>query len=305
MYVSDDDRITPRPPRRSPAAILAALVVAIGGVAGFVYYYLNHADDSQRQQLAALQQAVKDVAAPPKALVSEPPPAPAPTPAPAPVAAPPAPDPVVASEPPAEPVAEAPPLPALDDSDAALRQELAGLSGWQASATALLVNDQLLRRFVTFVNTVAAGKVDHKNGPFQPIKGRFTVTAGDQPQMAAESSTRYNLYVGLVTAVDPQQCAALYRRYYPLLAKAYGELGEKGNFHSLVLKAIQVLDSTPALPTNATLTPGLKGMWKYADPQLEALPPAQKQLLRSGPENVANLKGWLRQLRAALLTPPA
>lgn len=305
MYVSDDDRITPRPARRSPLAILAALLVAIGGIGGIVYYYLNHADDNQRQQLAALQQAVKDVAAPVKPLVSEPAPAPAATPAPAPVATPVTPDPVVASEPPAEPVAEAPPLPSLDESDAALRQELSTLSGWQASVTALLVNDQLLRRFVTFVNTVAAGKIDHKSGPFQPIKGSFSVTAGDQPQMAPASSARYNLYASLVTALDPQQCAALYRRYYPLLAKAYGELGEKGNFHALVLKAIQVLDSTPALTAPATLTPGLKGMWKYADPQLEALPPAQKQLLRSGPDNVATLKGWLRQLRAALLTPPA
>lgn len=305
MYLSDDDRITPAPPRRSPVALAAVLLAAVGGIAGIVYYYLQHADGAQRQQLAALQQAVKDVAVPP-VTTSTPVPAPTVTPTtePAPVAAPPA-DPVVASEPPTEPVAEAPPLPTLDNSDPALRQELAGLAGWQANAMGLLVNDQLLRRFVTFINNVAAGKMDHKSGPFQPIKGRFAVSTGEQPMMTIDSQARYRLYVSLVTALDPRECAALYRRYYPLLNGAYGELGEKGNFHALVLKAIQVLDSTPDLASAPALVPGLKGIYKYADPKLEALPAAQKQLLRSGPDNTAQLKSWLRQLRAALLSQPA
>jgi hypothetical protein len=52
------------------------------------------------------------------------------------------------------------------------------------------------------------------------------------------------------------------------------------------------------------LVPADKGMYKYAQPQLEALPAVQKQMLRSGWENVSKLKVWLRQFRAALLAPP-
>ncbi|RLA16827.1 MAG: DUF3014 domain-containing protein, partial [Gammaproteobacteria bacterium] len=46
-------------------------------------------------------------------------------------------------------------------------------------------------------------------------------------------------------------------------------------------------------------------LYQYADPAIEALPSAQKQMLRMGPENTAALKRWLRKLRQALLTTPA
>lgn len=292
MQLSDEDRITYRPQRRSPAATLAVLLLAAAGIGGIAYYYLKHPDN---QQLSALQQAVGDKAKPVDVMQPEP------------VAEQPAvtaPDPVAASEPPLEPAAEAAPLPTLDASDAGIRQELSGLTGWQDNALALIVNEQLLRRFVTLVVNVAAGKVDHKSGPFLPIKGRFTVSSNMPLTMTPESQARYNLYVEAITALDPQQCAALYRRFYPLLNNAYKELGEKGNFHALVLKAIQQLESTPDLTQAPALVPAEKGMYKYVQPQLEALPAAQKQMLRSGWENTSKLKVWLRQLKSALLAPP-
>lgn len=292
MQLSDEDRITYRPQRRSPAVTLAVLLSAAAGIGGIVYYYLHNPDD---QQLSALKQAVGDKAKPLEVMQ------PAPVVEQLPVAAP---DPVAASEPPLEPAAEAAPLPPLDASDAGIRQELSGLAGWQANALGLIVNEQLLRRFVTLVVNVAVGKVDHKSGPFLPIKGRFAVSNNMPLTMTPESQARYNLYVEAITALDPQQCAALYRRYYPLLNNAYKELGEKGNFHALVLKAIQQLESTPDLTQAPALVPAEKGMYKYAQPQLEALPAAQKQMLRSGWENVSKMKVWLRQLKSALLAPP-
>ena len=54
---------------------------------------------------------------------------------------------------------------------------------------------------------------------------RCPTCAGMPLTETPESQTRYNLYVELITALDPQQCAELYRRYYPLLNKAYAELG--------------------------------------------------------------------------------
>jgi hypothetical protein len=291
MQLSDDDRITYQPQRRSPATIVIAVLIAAVGIGGSVYYYLKNPDNSQ--QLTALQQAVNDKTQPPAI-----------TP-PAPVEQPLAePDPVAASEPPLEPAAEAPPLPPLDASDAGIQQELSSLTGWQAQAMDLLVSDQLLRRFVTFVANTAAGKLDHKSGPFHPIKGRFAVSGNMPLTMTPESQMRYNIYVNALTVLDPQQCAALYRRYYPLLNNAYQELGEKNNFHALVLKAIQQLDGTPELTQAPVLVPADKGLYKYAQPQLEALPAVQKQMLRSGWENVSKLKIWLRQLKSALLAPP-
>lgn len=292
MQLSDDDRITHRPQRRSPAITIAVLLLVTGGIGGMAYYYLKHPDS---QQLSALKQAIDDKVQP--AAI---------TPPPAPVTEPTlVPDPVAASEPPLDQAADAVPLPALDASDAGIKQELSALSGWNSSAFSLMVSDQLLRRFVTLVTNIAAGKVDHKSGPFLPMKGRFAVSSNMPLTMTPESQARYSLYIDAITALDPQQCAALYRRFYPLLNSAYQELGEKNNFHALVLKAITQLDNTPELTQAPVLVPADKGLYKYAQPQLEALPAVQKQILRSGWENVSRLKVWLRQLRAALLTPPA
>ena len=42
------------------------------------------------------------------------------------------------------------------------------------------------------------------------------------------------------------------------------------------------------------------GSWAYADPELEALLPTQKQLLRMGPTHTESVLNWLRALQAAL-----
>jgi hypothetical protein len=123
--------------------------------------------------------------------------------------------------------------------------------------------------------------------------------------MTPDSYARYNIYVNALTALDPQQCANLYRRYYPLLNSAYQELGEKNNFHALLLKALQQLEKTPELSQAPLLVPADKGLYKYAEPQLETLPAVQKQMLRSGRENISKIKAWLQQFKSALLTPPA
>lgn len=296
MQLSDDDRITYRPPGRSPATWFAVLLLVTAGAGGGIWYYLKKTGNDE--PVIALKQAVQDKIQP---AVVTPPPVPAmPTPA-----AEQQPDPVAASEPPLEPAAEAEPLPPLDSSDSGIKHELSALAGWQVHTFSLMMNDQWLRRFVTLVTNVAAGKIDHKSGPLLPIKGHFAVSNTTPLTSTPDSQARYNVYVNAITALDPQQVAALYRRYYPLLNSAYQELGEKNNFHALVLKAIQQLENTPELTEAPALVPAEKGLYKYAQPQLESLPAVQKQLLRSGWENVSKLKIWLRQLRSALLTPPA
>lgn len=301
MELSDDDRITYRAPRRASTAT-ALLIAAISfGIGYAIYAFLQNS--AEQPTLANVRQAIGEVVTPSSSLTDlstshSTPPAP-------PTLAVTAPE-VAASEPALETPPEAEPLPPLDSSDEGVRQTLAALSGWQAQALTLLVKDQFLRHFVTMVNNIAAGKIDHKTGLFLPIKGKFAVSDKQPLTATAVSQARYTPYVDLITALDPQACADLYRRYYPLLNSAYSELGEKGNFHTLVLKAIQQLEATPELSQAPVLVPATKGvgLYQYAQPQLEALPAVQKQLLRSGWENVSRLKVWLRQLKAALLQAP-
>ena len=100
MQLSDDDRVTYRPQRRSPAITIVALLLAAVCIGGIAYYYIKNPDNNQ--QLSALKQAVNDKVQP--AVVAAPP-APIIEPVPAVIE----PDPVVASEPPLEAAAEAAP----------------------------------------------------------------------------------------------------------------------------------------------------------------------------------------------------
>jgi hypothetical protein len=57
--------------------------------------------------------------------------------------------------------------------------------------------------------------------------------------------------------------------------------------------------TTPAVPEDAELTRD-EAVWAYADPELEALPDLQKQLLRMGPENLEKLQNLAREISYAL-----
>ncbi len=294
MRATDQDRIIPTRPRRSPLAVAAVLLMTIAGMAGMGYFYLHNADPAQQQQLAALKHVVDDVDLPTEPTGAGPA---VTTPTPTTAVTPNLPEPASA-----EPPATAEALPALDDADAFTRETLNSLLNEtrQAQLGALLVNDQWLRRFVTFVNNIAAGKIDHKSGPFLPIKGAFAVSGSMPMNMTPASQQRYDIYVELLTSIDARQCAAVYKRLYPLLSAAFAELGEPGNFHHTLLKAVQLLLDTPDLTQTPMLAPADKGLYRFVEPQLEALPAAQKQMLRMGWENVSHMKIWLRQLQTAL-----
>ncbi|MBK8288098.1 MAG: DUF3014 domain-containing protein [Cellvibrionales bacterium] len=83
-----------------------------------------------------------------------------------------------------------------------------------------------MRRFVTLVTNIAAGKLDHKKRAVFAHQGALAVSSAMPLTMTTESQARYSLS-WMPSPRDPQQCAALYRRYYPPLNSAYKELGEK------------------------------------------------------------------------------
>ena len=201
---------------------------------------------------------------------------------------------------PPAPLPEAPPLPPLEASDAPLReavgQELAPPSGWEQQ----VVPEQVLRRCVVFVANLAEGKVERKHSPLAPPPGAFQVE-GAPLRIAPASYARYNAVVELVTQVPPERMAALYRRYYPLLQAAYEELGERKLFHAVLVQAIDVLLAAPELVVEPVVVPHKGNLYRFADPALEGLSPAHRQMLRLGPENGRRLKVWLRQLRAEVL----
>ena len=198
------------------------------------------------------------------------------------------------------------PLPLLDDSDAAIKTAMESIvsSAMRETLSVRWYGDNLLRRFVSFVANVAEGKLDSKSSPLTPPKLRFAPSTSTPLKMTPESHARFNTYIQIITSINPATCAATYRRHYPLLQSAYADLGEKKTFHTVMLAAIDQILAAPEPTSEPELIAANKGLFKFSDPQLEALPAAQKPLLRMGRENEAELKQWLRRLRSELLTTP-
>lgn len=296
MQAHPDDHIArARRPNLLPWAILLVLLAAGG------YYWQFHAAPAVSISTApAPPPRIIQPISPPEAAPATPVAAEPPLPPPA------TPTEVAATEPPAQTPTDAPPLPPLDDSDTAIRTEASSLTD-AALANALASQwqgDNLLRRFVAFVANLAEGKLDAKTSPVAPPKGRFAVSPNVPLQMTPASQARFDTLVHIITRIDPARCAASYQRHYPLLHAAYAELGEKKTFHSVMLTAIDKLLATPEPATEPELVPAEKGLYRYASPALEALPAAQKPMIRMGRENARELKSWLRQVRAAILTTP-
>lgn len=196
------------------------------------------------------------------------------------------------------------PAPALDQSDKPFHAALAALPG-APGLEKLLVPDNLIRHIVVTVDNLSKKKVAVEQRPFKPTGGQFMVLAnGDQLTIDPQNYARYEPFIAMVKAVDPQQVVQLYYHFYPLFQTAFDDLGyQNGYFNDHVIALIDHLLATPDVAAPVALVqPNV--MYRYADPELEALSPGQKTLIRMGPANEALLKSRLRELKTQLLAHP-
>jgi Protein of unknown function (DUF3014) len=191
-------------------------------------------------------------------------------------------------------------LPSLDASDAFLRKLAAGLSsnpGWSK----WLLTDRLAQRFVASVDNIAEGRSPKPHLGVLAASGDFKVRErGDAATVDPASYRRYDAVAGVIASLDVKGSAQLYQETRPLFADAYKALGYPDrNFDDALAKAIRQLLATPEPSGDLALRAAVKS-WKLADPTLEDLTPAQKHLLRMGPENERKIKQKLRELAEAL-----
>lgn len=202
-----------------------------------------------------------------------------------------------------------PPLVAGDDS--AVRDAVVDLLGREQVLSFLDLND-FARRIVATVDNLARGHAASRLWPVAPAPARFLVVERDgRSYIAGGNADRYNAFVRFVTAIDSEGAVALYVRMYPLLQKAYEDLGYPGlYFNNRLVEVIDQLLQTPEpeAPIEITLTP-VKGpiaekrpwlRYEYADPAMETRPAGQKILLRMGLRNTGLLKAKLRDLRGRI-----
>jgi hypothetical protein len=199
--------------------------------------------------------------------------------------------------------AEFGPVPDLNASDDFVRALVRTLSQ-KPEWAAWLASGDLVRTFVVSVDKIAVGSSPAKElRPATPV-GRFeTAGSGADLRIDPRSYDRYNAVANAVDAIDPEGAARAYRRLSPLMQQAFDELGY-GNlsFDERLARALGILVDTP-VPEGDVMLRATSVTFQYADPELEALSPAQKHLLRMGPHNMRLVQTKLRAFaRAAGLT---
>lgn len=226
----------------------------------------------------------------------------------APVAAAPASAPVAAASTPMYPLEATGEIEAMAPGDIA-----GGLEALLGRSAGLVLSEQFPRRLVATVDNLGRDHAPPAVWPVAPTAGRFAVQQGAGGQViASDNARRYTPFVAMVSGIDAQRAAALYRQMYPLLQQAYRELGFGDRyFNDRVIQVIDLLIATPepASPPQVRLTE-VKGpiaserpwvRYEYADPKLESLAAGQKILVRMGPQNARQLKLKLAQLRGQLV----
>jgi len=199
---------------------------------------------------------------------------------------------------------EAPPVPPLEASDGFVRSVAAGLSARPELARWLAEHD-LVRTLTAVVVNVVEGETPRPHLAFLAPAQRFRAKGAPRRRIVPDPAgfAGYDRFADTVASVDTAAAVAAYDRLEPLFEAAYRELGHpEGGFRQEFVRGIDALAAAPVPPADAELVPHATG-FRWADPRLESLTPAQKQFLRMGPRNVQLLQGKLRQLRAALGGP--
>jgi len=299
MQANKNDRVTGSAGRRSggsPALVTAAALIIVAGIAWLV---LSPGDTPPEE--------------PATTVVPE-----TPDPTPPRVAEPVAPDIPERAEPEPEPLAEEPNAPAaepgppaepeeppltLDNSDPLVRDALTPHAA-EGLPSDLLGHSNLVERTVAAVDAVRRGVVPSKVFNLPKPAGDFRVRqVGDRTLIDPASYRRYDPIVDAIVATPVEPLAEAFQGYRSLLETAYGALGYAPDKVDNALVA--ALDRIIALPLPAGDIEVMKveAVYAYVDEDLEGMKALDKQLLRTGPDNLQRLQDHARELRRELLEP--
>ncbi|MGH8470837.1 MAG: DUF3014 domain-containing protein [Gammaproteobacteria bacterium] len=196
---------------------------------------------------------------------------------------------------------QAPPLPALNESDEAVRASMEKSFG-KAPVEAFLLPTEIIRHLVATVDSLDRDPVPLHFRPVKHVPGLPVVNAKSETiiTLSAENAKRYEPYISALRAVDAKRFADVYRHYYPLFQQAYENLGYPGRyFNDRLIPIIDHLLATPDISEPIQLVRP-KVLYQFADPEVEKRSWGQKTLIRMGPANAAVVKAKLREIRASI-----
>jgi hypothetical protein len=187
-------------------------------------------------------------------------------------------------------------LPALGASDEVVRRLLAAVSAHPRLA-AWLVTDDLVRRFVTAVVDISRGSTPVPALEMLIPEELFSVQAsGDRLFMDPASQRRYDLLGEVFASADAEAAAEVYRLLLPLFREAYEELGvPDGEFEEVLARAVGNL-LVVEVPEGPLEVREAVDRYTYVDERIQSLTPAEKHLVRLGPENARRVQEKLREI---------
>ena len=291
-----------RPPNKSGTSKIILLLgtIAAGAlVGGILYQALNNGDQDEMAVMGIIEdrpvvEAVIERPPVPEALI-------------------PGSAPVVTIEPQAEvetvdvePKSELeakPTLPSLDNSDDFLRDRMLMIKH-KPELQQWLNTDDLVRRSASYLDGLARGNTLSKIFPLTAPEGSFAMHKdGDVIWLNAGNYERYNATVAVLSSFDMKSLGRIFHFIRPLLETAFAEMGYRPRqMDGIILQSIDNILATPIIVEPIILTRDSVA-YKFADPELEALLPIQKQLLRTGPENTQRLQQQALLLKEALMNP--
>lgn len=196
------------------------------------------------------------------------------------------------------------PLPPLDALDPVIRRLVGELTSSPALAR-WLATDNLARQVAALVEAADDPRLSLRMlAPLRPGGAFSVVERRGRMTIAPESYARYDALADVIAALDPVAVARVYTTLAPRLDDAHGELGDgERTFDEALRDGLRRLAETP-IPDGPVAVTTRGGVYMFADPRLEALTPAEKLLLRSGPANARRVQAQLAAIAAAL-GPPA
>jgi hypothetical protein len=200
--------------------------------------------------------------------------------------------------------AEAIALPPLDETDPLVR-ELVNRITSHPRVAAWLTTEGLVRNFVLDVTMIADGKTPAAHlRVLRPAAGFRTVERDGASYIDPRSYDRYQGLADAVGSIDPAAAARLYATLKPRIEDAYKDLGMPDTpFDETLERALARLLETRIPDDPIAVQQAGATSYRFADPALEELTSAQKQLVRMGPRNARAVQSSLRNFAHALGIP--
>lgn len=186
-------------------------------------------------------------------------------------------------------------------AESAINKELA--KHWPLARLRRFLNlQEQARRLVVTVDNLPGNHVPSQLRLTRGVPGLLGVEQeGETITLSERNFARYDAIIGFAESLGPKTLGRLYAKFYPLLQHTYEETGFPENrFHDRVIAAIDDMLAAPSVSAPIRLVQP-KVLYRFEDPELEALSPGRKIMLRIGPDNAERLKKVLRSWRKALV----